>query len=66
MARRTINKPVQGFMGWMSDVDYQVGIKIGCSVNDLPDCPFREWYDNEWTAKRAALKAIKMAKDEGY
>lgn len=47
------------FEQWMTKVDDLVWSKVGCSVHDLPDAPFRDWYEDEMSAKRAANKAIK-------
>ncbi|MHC4713661.1 MAG: hypothetical protein ACYTAN_10395 [Planctomycetota bacterium] len=51
------------FDAWMRDVDKWVGeYLIGFSVHDLPDCPFRDWFDSGMTAKGAACEAIRRAK----
>lgn len=52
------------FEAWMREVDRAVLAAIGCSVHDLPDCLFRDWYDDGIKPASAARKAIKNAKDE--
>lgn len=49
------------FASWMRKVDDYVWRKAGCSVYDLDDCPFRDWYDDGVTPRRAALKAIEFS-----
>lgn len=51
------------FEQWMKEVDNAVKAKIGLSVHDLSDCPFRDWYDNGKTAKGAASRAIKALEE---
>lgn len=51
------------FEQWMKLVDQAVAAKIGISVHDLPDCPFRDWYDTHKTPKNAASAAIRNAKE---
>ena len=46
------------FEQWMKDVD-EIMWQTGCSVYDLPDCPFRDWYEDEMPADEAAEWAIK-------
>lgn len=54
----------QTFEAWMEAVDEQVEALAGCSVHDLPDCPFRDWYDAGLSPRDAALRAIRNANDE--
>lgn len=51
------------FEKWMKLVDLAVEDKTGLSVYDLPDCPFRDWFDSGKKASTAANKAIKMGKE---
>jgi hypothetical protein len=51
------------FDTWMKLVDEAVYARINCSVHDLPDCPFRDWYDDGLRALAAARKAIRYARD---
>jgi hypothetical protein len=52
------------FESWMREVDEAVWRKAGCSVHDLPDCCFRDWFEAKVTVKGAASRAIKAAKDK--
>jgi hypothetical protein len=52
------------FGEWMRLVDAAVWSRAGCSILDLPDCPFRDWYDEGLTPRDAAQRAIRNANDE--
>ena len=43
---------------WMQRVDAAVQRQVGVSVYDLPDCCFRDWYDDDLTPNEAAEVAI--------
>ena len=43
---------------WMERVDKAVRREAGLSVYDLPDLPFRDWFDDEVTAAEAARMAL--------
>lgn len=49
------------FMEWMGKVDNIVWEKMGCSVRDLPDCMFLDWYDDGVIPAYAARWAIEAA-----
>ena len=53
------------FDQWMEYVDKWVAMLAGCSVYDLPDCCFADWFADGMAAKTAARKAIKAAKSGG-
>ena len=53
-----------GFETWMRRVNAVVVSKTGCSVHDMPDCCFRDWYDDGMGPVAAAKKAIRNARDE--
>jgi hypothetical protein len=56
----------QTFEAWMAAVDAQVQALAGCSVHDLPDCCFADWYADGVTPRTAAQRAISRADgDEG-
>ena len=38
--------------------------KQGCSVHDLPDCCYFDWYEDDMSPARAAAKAIRSAREE--
>lgn len=50
-----------GFATWMQAVDNEVWALVGVSVHDLPDCLYRDWYDDSTNPKIAAKRAIKQA-----
>lgn len=41
------------FDAWMRKLDAKVEARIGCSVHDLADQPFRDWFDSEMTVAEA-------------
>lgn len=47
------------FDQWMARVDAHVQARAGCSVHDLADCCFRDWYDDDMHPLVAARKAIR-------
>lgn len=47
------------FDEWMREVDEAVESRVGCSVHDLADCPFRDWYEDDVSARSAAARAIR-------
>lgn len=47
------------FDDWMRDVDRAVEAKTGCSVHDLEDCPFYDWFTDGVKPAAAANRAIK-------
>ena len=49
------------FEEWMKQVDNAVSLRSGMSVHDLPDCPFRDWYNAGNSAGAAAQRCIKNA-----
>ena len=52
------------FETWMRLVDEAVYARLGCSVHDLPDCLFADWYAAGVSPKEAARRAIRNANDE--
>lgn len=49
----------QSFDLWMKQVDENVQSKVGCSVYDLPDCCFADWFESGMNYRTAANMAIK-------
>lgn len=49
------------FQVWLEKVDAAVWASVGVSVHDLPDCTFRDWFEDELTAGEAASRAIETA-----
>lgn len=54
------------FEEWFKEVDREVQSRVGLSVRDLEDCPYRDWYDNGKTVKGAATAALKNAGFGGF
>lgn len=50
------------FDDWMHRVDAIVWRCVGMSVYDLPDCPFRDWYDDRLRPSRAASRAVELGR----
>jgi hypothetical protein len=51
------------FERWMQRVDSLVILKCGLSVHDLPDCNYRDWYDDRVRPVYAAQRALRNAGD---
>lgn len=50
------------FAQWMKDVDQAVqGILCGLTVYDLPDCCYRDWFEDGFSPSAAARKAINQS-----
>lgn len=49
----------QTFEQWFAKVDMEVKKIASISVNDLPDCPYYDWYENRVSPLRAAKRALK-------
>lgn len=54
----------QTFEQWMARVDCLCEAKSGLSIHDLPDCCFRDWFDDGIAPGRAATLAIREVNDE--
>ena len=52
-----------GFNAWMRDVDEAIVAYSGLSHDDLPDCPYRNWYELGVPPQVAAKKAIRAARE---
>ena len=53
----------KAFVDWMRRVDRAVIRKSGCSVHDLADSCYRDWYDDEVKPSEAADMALA---EEGF
>lgn len=53
----------QTFEAWFAAVEKAVQAKTGLSLQDLPDCCYRDWYEDGMSAKTAASKAVRAAKE---
>ena len=54
-------KNQKSFVEWKKEVDKEVEKQCGMSVDDLPDCCFHDWYEDNVSPKSAAMLAIKNA-----
>lgn len=61
--RKTLSNPRLSFESWMQEVDNAVSRRTGMSVHDLPDVPFRDWYDDGTSPRSAAARAIRAASE---
>mgnify|MGYP001293243849 CR=1 FL=1 len=50
-----------GFNSWVDAVDHEVDAIAGVSVHDLPDVPFRAWFEDGMTPREAAEEALENA-----
>lgn len=55
--------PKRTFEKWFEEANVACLEKCGMSLEDLPDCPFYDWYEDGKSPKVAANKAIKMIDD---
>lgn len=55
------NDGSQAFSQWMQAVDATVESRAGVSVHDLPDCCFRDWFEDETPPATAARRALTEA-----
>ncbi len=51
----------KAFDDWMETVDLATREIAWCSVHDLPDCAFRDMYDDGVEPAEAALEALEAA-----
>lgn len=49
------------FEAWMAKVNAYVEKLAGLSADDLPDCCYRDWYDDGVSPANAARRALKCA-----
>jgi len=49
------------FEQWFRKVNIAVEKLCGMSVEDLPDCPYMDWFEDGMTPTSAARKAIRNA-----
>ena len=55
----------RNFDEWMKRVNEFLVARCSFTADDLPDVPYRQWYDDRVTASVAAQRAMKNANDEG-
>lgn len=51
------------FAQWMVEVDKACYKRAFLSVHDLPDCCYRDWYDDGVSPGCAARKALRAARE---
>lgn len=51
----------KNFEQWLKDVNESVRKRTGLDLFDLPDCPYRDWFEDGMRPASAAAKAIRMA-----
>jgi hypothetical protein len=51
------------FKKWMSEVDIAVAARAFVSVYDLPDQPYRDWFEDGMSADEAVVAVLE---DSGY
>ncbi len=51
------------FSEWMKKVDERIWYIARLSADDLADQPWRDWFNDEYTPREAALEALE---NEGY
>lgn len=53
------------FTQWMGRVDQKIGEQLGGMTHeDIPDCCYRDWYEDNMTPAQAAKQAVKEQSDE--
>jgi hypothetical protein len=52
------------FERWFAKVDALVAARAGLGADDLPDQPYYDWFDSEWTPKEAAQEVLATVADE--
>jgi len=58
----TTSSPDNKFKEWMAKVNLLLEKKTGMDSNDLPDCPYHDWFDVGMSVGGAARQAIKIAR----
>jgi hypothetical protein len=49
------------FKKWMTEVDVAVGARAFVSAYDLPDQPYRDWFEDDMSPDEAAVAALEEA-----
>jgi hypothetical protein len=61
-AAHTAENPHREWRDWRAAVDVEVDRLVGLSSHDLPDCPYRDWFeDDDMTPQEAARRAVREA-----
>lgn len=56
-------KPKKTFEQWFKEVDAEINRRVYLGADDLPDCPYRDWFEAGVTVKGAASRAVKRASE---
>jgi len=56
-------RPSDRFAEWFKDIDSILEANYGLSVNDLPDCCFRDWFDHGVSVATAAKRVMRNAQE---
>lgn len=59
---KTQSRPAT-FEEWLREVDREVIRRSSLSLYDLPDCCYRDWYDDGMSVRSAASKSLKNARE---
>lgn len=54
------------YQKWEMDVSSAMYKRYGLGINDIPDMPWREWYNDEFDPEDAADMAINKLRREGW
>lgn len=46
------------FEAWMTAIDREIQNGYGVSIHDLPDQPFRDWYEADWSVTDAVGEIV--------
>ncbi len=61
--RRVMGARIMEFEAWKGYVDGFIAKEAGgLTSDDLPDCNYRDWYEDDATPRQAARRAIRYAK----
>ena len=52
------------FAAWKRNVNHLVEATTGLSCDDLPDMPYRDWFDDNVSSARAAMRVIREWRKE--
>ena len=54
--------PTDLYAAWMREVDREVSDLMGLGVDDLPDCLYRDWFNDGVSPHTAARRAVRKAR----
>lgn len=57
---------MQTYTQWKGKVNFLLVRSFGLGVDDLPDCPYRDWYEDDVSPATAAKRAIAAAEFGDY